>query len=65
MILNKSDYNPFPAIKNLAQELGGIRFYNNEFYDYVKKQLFLGGVVPETTEEFDEILALLVNMEII
>lgn len=65
MIFNASEYNPFPVIRSKGRQLGGLPHYNNYFYDFVKKELFLGGVVPETEEEFDEILALLVNMEII
>lgn len=65
MILSKKDYNPFPVIRARAIKMGGMGNYNDYFYDFVKRELYLGGVVPETEAEFDEILALLANMEII
>jgi hypothetical protein len=64
MIFNKSEYNPFPVIGAKAKALGRER-YNAYFYDFVKKELFLGGVVPETEEEYSETLALLFNLDII
>jgi len=64
MIFNKSEYNPFLAIEAKAKAIGREQ-YNSYFYDFIKKELFLGGVVPETEEEYSEILALLFNLEII
>lgn len=64
MIFNKSDYNPFPAIKLAASEITRTE-YNSAFYDYVRKQLFLGGVVAESDEEFSEMLVVLLNMDVI
>jgi hypothetical protein len=65
MIFTASDYNPFPSIKANSERGGGRSCYNAAFYDFVKKELFLGGIAPETKEEFDEILVLLFNMDII
>ena len=64
MIFNKSEYNPFPALKEAAAETTRAD-YNSAFYDYVRKQLFMGGVVPETEDEFSEILAILFNLDVI
>jgi hypothetical protein len=64
MIYNRSEYNPFPAIKEAAKETKR-EDYGPAFYDYIRKQLFMGGVVPESEEEFSEILVVLLNMDII
>lgn len=64
MIFNKSEYNPFPAIREAAKETNRGE-YGPSFYDYIRKQLFMGGVVPESDEEFSEILVVLLNMDII
>lgn len=68
MIFNKSDYNPFPAIKSSVESyksVKGDKPYPRYFYDYIKKELFLGGVVPESQEEFETLLVQLKDMEII
>lgn len=70
MIFNKSDYNPFPAIKEAAAaetkiSMAGTSVYRQAFFDYVRKQLFMGGVVAESDEEVSEILKVLTEMEII
>lgn len=64
MIFNKSEYNPFPTIKLKASEIGRSN-YDKTFYDFVRKELFIGGVVPETEKEAEDILVLLLNMDII
>ena len=65
MILNQSDYNPLHSIMANAKRGGGRLEYNQAFYDFVRRELFSGGVVFETEEEFTEALALLLNMDII
>lgn len=65
MIFNPSEYNPFPSIVANAKRGGGRLCYNIAFYDFVRKELFQGGIVAETEEEFNEILVLLLNMDII
>ena len=64
MIFNKSEYNPLPVITAKAKSLGRER-YNEYFYDFVKRELFLGGVVPETEEEYSQIIAVLTELEVI
>lgn len=39
--------------------------YTTAFYDFVRKELFLGGITFETDSEFEEALVLLFNMDII
>ncbi len=65
MIFNPSEYNPFPNIIIGAKRMGSRVAYNEAFYDFVRRELFQGGVVPETEEEWTEILVLLLDMDII
>ena len=61
MILNSSDYNPFPAIKARVMD----KTYSLADMDFIKKEMFKGGIAPETDEEFDQILNMLAEMDII
>ena len=65
MILNKTDYNPFPKIVQLSKAIGGRENYRVSFYDAVIKELSLGGCLPQNKEEVEEVLVLLFNMDII
>jgi hypothetical protein len=61
MIQNLNDYNPLSAIKELASHGN----YSSLFFDLVRKELFKGGIVFETEQEYTEALNLLIEMEII
>ena len=61
MIINSSDYNPFPVIKERIVD----KAYSLADMDFIKKEMFKGGITPETDEEFDQILNMLAEMDII
>lgn len=64
MIFSKSDYNPFPSIKEMIVKKGD-RLYTQGDLDTIRKELFKGGLVPEDTEEFNKVLDTLAEMDII
>lgn len=61
MIINSSDYNPFPVIKARIVD----KAYSLADMDFIKKEMFKGGIAFETDEEFDQVLNLLAEMDII
>lgn len=64
MIFNESKYNPLPEIKKLITTKGN-GLYTMKDMDFFKKELFKGGVVPEDEEEFNKVLTVMAEMEII
>lgn len=71
MLQNPTDYNPIPAIMANRGNVDRTSLalsratYTTAFYDFVRKELFLGGITFETDSEFEEALVLLFNMDII
>lgn len=63
MIFNKTEYNPFPAIIKYMADKN--KAYSLADMDYIRKELFKAGVVPESDDEFDQTLNLLAEMDII
>lgn len=68
MIANINDYNPLRAIVANSGNVNKERrreTYTPAFFDFVRKELFLGGIAFESDEEFTKALDLLKEMEII
>ena len=59
MIFNKSEYNPLQTIFNIIPDT--LDDLSVATLDTIQKELFQGGVVPETGEEFMATVNLLIQ----
>lgn len=57
MILNESTYNPLPVILTLEY-----KNITTTTLDIIQSELFKGGVVPETAEEFTVVYNMLLEL---
>lgn len=61
---NPSTYNPFPEIISLTEAYTDKK-YDMPFVEAVLKEINKGGIYPETAEELDTMLNVLLDMRII
>jgi hypothetical protein len=64
MILNNSNYNPLPEILKFHSRLLDNPFTFKDV-DYIRKELFKGGVIPENDDELEIVFKLLIEMSIL
>jgi hypothetical protein len=58
MIFNKTEYNPMSVLVPILTQN---KLVTIQELDIIHQQLFLGGIVPENSEEFKKTVELLIN----